>query len=51
MQNDTKLPIEQRRNYKHCFEALYRIFKNEGFNGLFKGTINDFLLQFLVNYH
>lgn len=38
MQNDTKLPVEQRRNYKHCFEALHRIFKNEGFDGLFKGT-------------
>ena len=42
MQNDTKLPVEQRRNYKHCFEALHRIFKNEGFDGLFKGTVKWF---------
>lgn len=25
MQNDTRLPVEKRRNYRHCFEALYRI--------------------------
>lgn len=39
MQNDSKLPIDQRRNYKHCFEALYRIFRQEGVAGLFKGTL------------
>lgn len=39
MQNDCKLPVEQRRNYKHCFDALYRIFRNEGVSGLFKGTM------------
>ncbi len=37
MQNDVKLPLEQRRNYKHCFEALYRIFSTEGVRGWFKG--------------
>ena len=40
MQNDTKLPLNQRRNYKNCFEALHRIYKLEGITtGLFKGTL------------
>lgn len=38
MQNDSKLPLDQRRNYKHCFEALTRIAKQEGFSRLFAGT-------------
>lgn len=37
MQNDLKLPINERRNYKHCFEALYRITKTEGFSSLYIG--------------
>ena len=38
MQNDSKLPLEQRRNYKHCIEALTRITKTEGFPRLWVGT-------------
>jgi len=38
MQNDCKLPVEQRRNYKHCFEALARIYKTEGYMRLHTGT-------------
>merc|ERR1712125_215078 len=30
MQVDGKLPVEQRRNYKHVFDAMTRIFKEEG---------------------
>ena len=37
MQNDLKLPVNERRNYKHCFEALYRITKTEGFSSLYTG--------------
>lgn len=37
MQNDSKLPLEKRRNYKNCFEALYRITKVEGFTTLYTG--------------
>ena len=37
MQNDSKLPIEKRRNYKNCFEALYRITRTEGFSALYVG--------------
>lgn len=39
MQNDSKLPVEQRRNYKHCFEALYRIYRTEGYMRLHTGTV------------
>lgn len=38
MQNDCKLPLEQRRNYKNCFEALHRIYKTEGYFRLHTGT-------------
>ena len=38
MQNDSKLPLEQRRNYAHCIEALQRIFKTEGFTRMFAGA-------------
>jgi len=37
MQNDSKLPVESRRNYKHCFEALGRIMRTEGNGRLFAG--------------
>lgn len=37
MQNDTKLPLDQRRNYKHCLEALARIYRTEGPTRLFNG--------------
>ena len=37
MQNDPKLPPEKRRNYKNCFEALYRIARTEGFSRLYVG--------------
>lgn len=38
MQNDCKLPIEKRRNYKNCFEALIRIYRTEGYLRLHTGT-------------
>ena len=38
MQNDSKLSLEQRRNYKNCFEALIRIYKTEGYARLHTGT-------------
>jgi solute carrier family 25 (mitochondrial dicarboxylate transporter), member 10 len=37
MQNDSKLPLEKRRNYQNCFEALNRIAKTEGFLSLYTG--------------
>lgn len=39
LQADQTLPEAQRRNYKHVFDALYRIPKEEGMAALYKGTI------------
>ncbi|PAA49839.1 hypothetical protein BOX15_Mlig022545g1, partial [Macrostomum lignano] len=30
MQNDVKLPLDQRRNYRHVFDGLYQVCRNEG---------------------
>lgn len=40
MQNDIKLPLEQRRNYKHAIHGVYQIAKHEGFTSLFNGAIS-----------
>ncbi|KAJ2697146.1 hypothetical protein FB645_005998 [Coemansia sp. IMI 203386] len=39
LQNDGSLPKEQRRNYKNAFDGLFRIAKEDGVKGLFKGTV------------
>ncbi|KAI8036897.1 mitochondrial dicarboxylate carrier isoform X1 [Drosophila gunungcola] len=39
LQNDSKLPPESRRNYKHVFDGLFRIYKEEGLSSLFRGTL------------
>jgi len=38
MQNDIKLPIEQRRNYKHAIDGLWKVFRTEGVTRLFSGA-------------
>jgi solute carrier family 25 oxoglutarate transporter 11 len=38
MQVDGKLPVEQRRNYKHVFDAIFRIFKEEGIAAGWRGV-------------
>ncbi|KAJ3043475.1 hypothetical protein HK097_001735, partial [Rhizophlyctis rosea] len=38
MQNDGKLPPDQRRNYKNAFDGLFRIWKSEGLKSLFIGV-------------
>ncbi|KAI6176332.1 Oxoglutarate/malate carrier protein [Aphelenchoides bicaudatus] len=38
MQNDMKLPLDQRRNYKHAIDGLFRIPREEGFRVLFNGV-------------
>lgn len=38
MQNDSKLPLDQRRNYKHALDGLIRITKDEGFMKMFNGV-------------
>jgi solute carrier family 25 oxoglutarate transporter 11 len=38
MQADSKAPVEQRRNYKHVFDAIFRIFKEEGVMAGYRGV-------------
>ncbi|CAG8482602.1 1815_t:CDS:2 [Ambispora gerdemannii] len=38
MQNDAKLEPHLRRNYRHAFDGLIRIGKEEGINGFFRGV-------------
>ncbi|XP_025203359.1 mitochondrial 2-oxoglutarate/malate carrier protein-like [Melanaphis sacchari] len=38
MTADGRLPTESRRNYKHVFDALWKIRKDEGITGLWRGT-------------
>ncbi|XP_063603637.1 mitochondrial dicarboxylate carrier-like [Penaeus indicus] len=38
MQNDIKLPIDQRRNYKHALDGLIRVLREEGVSRLFRGA-------------
>ncbi|XP_041565597.1 mitochondrial dicarboxylate carrier [Drosophila elegans] len=38
LQNDVKLPPEQRRNYKHAIDGLVRIIREEGWRSLFNGS-------------
>lgn len=38
MQNDIKLPKEQRRNYKHALDGVMRVFREEGPLKLFNGA-------------
>lgn len=37
-QSDGALPPEQRRNYKHVFDAFGKIIKEEGFLSLWRGS-------------
>ncbi|XP_048653224.1 mitochondrial dicarboxylate carrier isoform X1 [Marmota marmota marmota] len=38
MQNDMKLPSNQRRNYAHALDGLYRVAREEGLRKLFSGA-------------
>ncbi|XP_033164593.1 mitochondrial dicarboxylate carrier [Drosophila mauritiana] len=38
MQNDVKLPPQQRRNYHNAFDGLLRVYRQEGFKRLFSGA-------------
>jgi dicarboxylate transporter 10 len=38
MQNDMKVPPEQRRGYKHAIDGIYRVAKEEGPTKLFNGA-------------
>jgi len=38
MQNDMKLPADQRRNYKHAIDGMARVYREEGLKKLFSGA-------------
>lgn len=38
MSNDASLPVDKRRNYRNVFDAFYRILKEEGPSGFFRGV-------------
>ncbi|XP_037727687.1 mitochondrial dicarboxylate carrier [Drosophila subpulchrella] len=38
LQNDVKMPMEKRRNYKHAIDGLVRITREEGWRSLFNGS-------------
>ncbi|XP_033108710.1 mitochondrial dicarboxylate carrier-like [Anneissia japonica] len=38
MQNDVKLPVEKRRNYKHVFDGLWRVYTEEGIRKMYFGA-------------
>ncbi|GJQ72081.1 hypothetical protein Trydic_g3178 [Trypoxylus dichotomus] len=46
---DGKLPPAERRNYWCVTDALYRIFKEEGFTALFRGTVPTICRAVAVN--
>ncbi|RCK67853.1 Mitochondrial dicarboxylate transporter [Candida viswanathii] len=37
MQNDSTLPVEQRKNYRNAFDGIYKVIRNEGPASLFSG--------------
>lgn len=38
MQNDIKLPPDQRRNYKHALDGLFKVYRHEGIKCCFNGA-------------
>ncbi|XP_071814952.1 mitochondrial dicarboxylate carrier-like [Apostichopus japonicus] len=38
MQNDIKISVDQRRNYKHGLDGLYRVYKDEGVRRMWSGS-------------
>lgn len=37
-QSDNNLPMEKRRNYKNVFDALFKMYKEEGVRGMWTGA-------------
>ncbi|KYM84432.1 Mitochondrial 2-oxoglutarate/malate carrier protein [Atta colombica] len=46
---DGRLPVEQRRNYKHVFDAFIRIAREEGIFTLWRGTVATIGRAIVVN--
>ncbi len=48
-QSDNNLPPAERRNYKNVFDALARIYKEEGVRGMWRGSIPTVARAMSVN--
>ncbi|GEQ66899.1 hypothetical protein JCM33374_g562 [Metschnikowia sp. JCM 33374] len=48
MQNDSTLPLKERRNYRNAFEGIYQITKNEGVSSLFRGLMPNLVRGVLM---
>jgi solute carrier family 25 oxoglutarate transporter 11 len=49
MQADFRLPPNERRNYKHVFDAFQRIVKEEGFFALWRGATPTVIRAMVLN--
>ncbi|KAI0777902.1 dicarboxylic acid transporter [Irpex lacteus] len=49
MQGDAAKPIEKRLNYKHCFDALFRMVREEGPSSLMRGVGPNVVRAVLMN--
>jgi solute carrier family 25 oxoglutarate transporter 11 len=48
-QSDNNLPPAERRNYKNVFDALGRIYSEEGITGLWRGSVPTIARAMTVN--
>jgi dicarboxylate transporter 10 len=48
MQNDSSLPLDQRRNYRNAFDGIYRICKDENVFTLFRGLAPNLVRGILM---
>jgi len=49
MQNDMRLPLDARKNYRNVFRGLYMVVKQEGFMTLYRGIEANILRAMLIN--
>lgn len=49
LQNDNNLPEEKRRNYKNVFDALGRIYREEGVKGMWTGATPTVIRAMAIN--
>lgn len=50
MQSDNNLPVDQRRNYKNVFDAIFRICREEGVLALWRGSIPTVVRAMAMNF-
>jgi solute carrier family 25 oxoglutarate transporter 11 len=50
MQSDANLPLEERRNYKHVFDALIRTVREEGILTLWRGSFPTVCRAMAMNF-